>query len=95
MIPGTQIAYIPLHACGDINHKDVQFGFVTKQVEGGHFCRYWLSGKEGLDLRTRANSELTPNECLRKHQSVQQAVVVGWLAKIKAERERLDGLWAR
>jgi hypothetical protein len=63
---GNQIAYIPMHANGDINHKDVQFGFVTSNriSRKAAFCRYWHSvdpkNKNCLVLRTRANSELTP-----------------------------------
>ena len=30
---GQQIAYVPTHANGDINHRDVQFGFVTSHYE--------------------------------------------------------------
>jgi RNase P protein component len=55
---GTQIAYIPSHAKGNINHKDVQFGFVTSKTVNGAFCRYWR--EDGKGLRTTANSELTP-----------------------------------
>jgi hypothetical protein len=54
---GTQIAYIPGHASGNIDHKDVQFGFVTSKTENGAFCRYFHS--DGKSLRTTANSELT------------------------------------
>lgn len=58
---GTQIAYIPLYAHGNIKHKDVQFGFVTSQSKNCHFCRYWIKGKIGIELRTKSCSELTPN----------------------------------
>ena len=59
---GTQIAYIPSHAKGKIGHKDVQFGFVTSKTQNGAFCRYFR--KDGKALRTTANSELTPWDCL-------------------------------
>ena len=61
-VAGTQIAYVPDHAEGDINHSDVQFGFVTSIAEGTEgdlFCRYWKS-RTSIDLRTKANSERTP-----------------------------------
>ena len=76
MKKGTQIAYIPHHAEGDIGHKDVEFGFVTSESKGGtsHFCRYWAKGKPG-ELRTVANSEMTPNACIVEHESVSQAHV--------------------
>lgn len=53
---GTQIAYIPRHAKGDINHPGVEFGFVTTKMSYGAFCRFW--NKDGKSLRTTANSEL-------------------------------------
>jgi hypothetical protein len=59
---GTQIAYIPKHSQGNINHGDVQFGFVTTKSSNGAFCRYFR--KDGKELRTTANSELTPWEYL-------------------------------
>ncbi len=74
MKPGTQIAYIPTHANGDINHPDVEFGFVTSEQETAHFCRYWMKGNPG-ELRTKANSESTPNDSLVEHVSVPQKTV--------------------
>lgn len=60
---GTQVAYIPRHARGDINHRDVQFGFVTSVRGDAAFCRYW-SNFDSRQLRTVANSELTPLDLL-------------------------------
>lgn len=37
---GDQVAYIPDHAYGDIEHPDVEFGFVTSVVFGAVFVRY-------------------------------------------------------
>lgn len=63
--PGDQIAYVPMHAEGDLTHKDVEFGFVTGfNREGDVFCRYW-SHFDG-SLRTTINSELTPRENIVK-----------------------------
>lgn len=58
---GTQIAYVPDHARGDVRHPDCQYGFVTAYVDPikSYFCRYWRRGKEGVELRTRAGSEMT------------------------------------
>jgi hypothetical protein len=76
LMRGDQIAYIPMHANGDITHKDVQFGFVTTNSPTlkAAYCRYWLSvdpeSKNCLVLRTKANSELTPYECLEYKFSV-------------------------
>jgi len=74
MKPGTQIAYIPLHAEGDINHPDVELGFVVSERGDAHFCRYWRKGHLG-ELRTVANSELTPTDNLVEYKSVSQDVV--------------------
>lgn len=102
MNPGTQIAYIPTHARakeagGDIlHHPDVQFGFVTSEqpTQQAHFCRYWRRDAIGK-LRTTANSELTPNDCLIEVESVPQEHVERVWCAIQAERyheiEDLDG----
>lgn len=74
MKQGTQIAYIPTHAEGDLSHPDVEFGFVISEHGNSHFCRYWRNGELGT-LRTTANSELTPTDNLVKHNSVSQVFV--------------------
>ena len=86
MEAGTQVAYIPEHAKGDIHHRDVQYGFVTSQSERmeSHFVRYWAREEEGFVLRTTANSELTPDRLLVKHKIVMQERVDKLLALIKA-----------
>jgi hypothetical protein len=72
---GTQIAYVPTSAHGDLNHPDVEFGFVTIDLgANGAFCRYWRKDlpptrqlySENVEdyLRTKDNSELTPRACL-------------------------------
>lgn len=45
---GTQIAYIPDHADNNLDHADVEYGFITsiKKIEMGMmeeliFCRFW------------------------------------------------------
>jgi len=73
-----QIAYIPTHADGDINHPDVEFGFVTSTNKNADavFCRYWHKEIRLLGtLRTTANSELTPAETLVHHVSIAQSIV--------------------
>lgn len=83
MKPGTQIAYVPQHAKGDVADPDVEFGFVTSESRGGrHWCRYWHRGRPG-EMRTTANSELTPDDCLAEHVSVPQAVVDEWLRRLR------------
>lgn len=73
--PGEQIAYVPAHADGDLNHPDVEFGFVVGPAgEDAYFCRYWRKGELGV-LRTVANSESTPAHMLVSVWSVPQATV--------------------
>ena len=71
---GTQIVYVPLHihlAHWDHNDKwqypnGCQPGFVTSgpTAQDGYFCRYWRFDNDTElfipELRTVANSELTP-----------------------------------
>lgn len=86
MKTGTQIAYIPTHANGDLTHPDTEFGFVTSRCPApgtdAYFCRYWLKHEPG-NLRTRANSENTPFDSLREVQSVPQFVVDAMLWMIE------------
>lgn len=67
--PMDAIAYIPIHANGDITHQDVEFGFVTTVEDDRVFCRYWAKGEIGTRLRTTSCSECTPIDRLRKHKS--------------------------
>lgn len=55
---GTQIAFIPPHADGDITHMDVEFGFVAWMTEkgGACLCRFWRADMPGV-LRTTTCSE--------------------------------------
>ena len=57
--PLMQIAYIPSHCKGDIDHKDVEHGFVTSKNDSVVFCRFWIKkyGHTICELRTTANSE--------------------------------------
>jgi len=76
MKPGTQVAYIPLHTKGDLQHPDVEFGFVTGMSQSGKFayCRYWSKTRPS-ELRTTTTSEATPVERLVEFEFVPQAVV--------------------
>ena len=79
MKPGTQIAYIPAHAKGNIKHKDVEFGFVTSETRDAVgnpacFCRFWHRGEPGV-LRTVSNSQFVKGVHLIEHQSVAQSAV--------------------
>jgi len=61
-----QIIYIPRHAEGNINHPDVEFGFVMTGGLDYVFCRYWIKGQPGV-LRTTSCSERTPVSCLHRY----------------------------
>jgi hypothetical protein len=76
---GTQIAYIPQHAGGDIEHQDVEFGFVTSVRGEFAFCRYWDKRYPG-QLRTTANSEATPLNMIVSHISQPQSKIHALLA---------------
>lgn len=85
--PGEQIAYVPTHAGGDLNHPDVEFGFVERLAYSDvYLCRYWRKGELGV-LRTRANGEATPAEGLVSCWSVPQATVDAAIARILAQQE--------
>ncbi|MCJ7813721.1 hypothetical protein MUP95_10450 [bacterium] len=78
---GEQIAYIPTHAEGNVDHPDTEFGFVTKDSgDKGVFCRYFY--KNGT-LRTVSCSELTPREKLVFKHSRNQSGVRRWLQFLK------------
>jgi len=80
---GTQIAYIPTHAEGDIRHPDVEFGFTTSLLrdDGTIFCRYWRKGHIG-ELRTTANSENTRAYLLTVFHSIDDRIVDGLLEEL-------------
>ena len=83
MKAGTQILSVPMHAEGDQAHPDVEIGFVTSDArDDAVFCRYWSKYSPG-DLRTKANSELTPRECLVIADTVPQKWVDRWIEEIK------------
>lgn len=80
---GQQIAYVPTHAEGDLQHPDVEFGFVFSDRGGDSvFCRYWRKGHLG-QLRTVANSELTPRDMLVAYVSVPQEYIDVALERIE------------
>ena len=83
---GTQIAYIPTHADGDIRHPDVEFGFVTSVRNGVAFCRYWRKCSLG-ELRTKANSEGTPIDVLVERRSVHPVIVASALQFISDQEQ--------
>ncbi len=72
---GTQIIYIPTHACNDIHHPDCQAGFIAYETVlpgNGIFCRYWVTNSVPRRLRTLANSEATPIEMIIERDTVPQ-----------------------
>lgn len=89
MKPGTQIAYIPTHANDDLEHPDVEFGFVTSERGDSHFCRYWIKGQPGK-LRTVSCSELTPSYMLVEIESVLPVVVSDAMALIERQNKEME-----
>ena len=76
---GMQIAYIPHHANGDINHRDVEFGFITGyNSHKDPFCRYYHKDRPGV-LRTTANSECTPRAMVVPSRTTTQTFVDDFL----------------
>jgi len=79
---GDQIAYVPTHAEGDLQHPDVDFGFVTSVPTATDlFCRYWSKFSPG-ELRTKACSELTPGANVVHYDSVDQSLVDAEIKKL-------------
>ena len=37
---GNSVAYIPLHACGDINHPDVEYGKISSYNDRFIFVKF-------------------------------------------------------
>ena len=86
--PLDQIAYIPDHADGDINHEDVEFGFIvnTSCMPNMVFCRYWHNKKDCLDgLRTTANSEITPTRLIVHFESVNNKLIEDVIKKYQID----------
>jgi hypothetical protein len=84
---GTQIIYLPDHVEGDIHHKDSEPGFVITDKGDSVFCRYFCKGFLIGDLRTVANSELTPKENLVVKDIYRQDIVDRWVKRIEADPE--------
>lgn len=72
--PKDQIVHIPPHVNNDINHPDVEFGFVFSTQDNACFCRFWRKGEIGI-LRTTNCSELVHNDFLRKYDCYDQKKV--------------------
>ena len=90
---GTQIIYVPDHAGDSITHPDCQPGFIASNtmLNGGIFCRYWKKGPgvswlSDLQLRTKANSELTPIDMLVVRDTVLQSDVEKAIAEYEGEK---------
>lgn len=89
MQKGTQIVYIPDHACGDIMHNDCDWGFVTSVHKDVAFCRYWSKMEVGA-LRTKSCSEATPICNLKEVKSVPREAIKSALAIIEMQHNITD-----
>ena len=81
--PGTQIAYVPSHAKGDVNHPDADWGFVQEQREDSCLCRFWSKNRQHQrqigDMRTKANAESAQKRDLIPHQHCRQELIDNFL----------------
>jgi hypothetical protein len=83
--PGTQVLYIPRHAHGDLNHPDVEAGFVTSAHKVNQVayvcCRFWANDGSNR-LRTLSCSECcNPNNLYIKDTRPQRRVD-DWIAHL-------------
>ena len=105
MKPGTQIVYVPNHEMKSYKESGImnfgypsgsQPGFVAckSMKEDAVFCRYWrvTHTQEVLehDLRTKANSELTPIRNLVIQNTVPQEVVDRLMQELGYEPHAVD-----
>ena len=72
---GDQIAYLPTHVEGEIEHSDVEFGFITTINERHRraWCRFFFHGT--TELRTVSNSEVVGLESLLKYHHSEHRVI--------------------
>lgn len=90
---GTQIACVPDHA-DSLEHEAVEFGFVFSvkpTINDSVFVRYWSKHSPG-ELRTKANSELTPLRLIVLHESVPHEKVMQAIGQIYVDY-RMDQNW--
>lgn len=89
---GMQIAYVPMHAEGNIEHVDVEFGVVVRPHahEASHYCLYWTqrSTPEQPEMRTKLNAELTPTWTLVKVSVVSEEHVRAALAEYQKHQPK-------
>lgn len=86
---GTQIAYIPNHANKNIEHADVEFGFIMRKSVTGraYFCRFWLKQEPYTNLlRTNANSESVDIRNLYLYDSHDQQRIIDILPQLQAQQ---------
>lgn len=81
--PGTQIAYLPAHAKGDVNHPDADWGFTQEQRGDLVLCRFWAKDRQHRrqigDMRTKANAEGVETRYLVPHQHCRQELIDNFL----------------
>ena len=92
LLRGQQIACVPDHVRDEckndwewFDHPDTELGFVWEDKGENVLCRYWSKYAEG-DLRTKANSELTPKRLLEIYDSVDTSLIVYWVEKINHDQ---------
>ena len=95
--PGQQIARVPYHAKGNINHPDAEWGFIQETRGATALCRFWRKDTHHQhvigNLRTVANAE-SANVCdLVPHQHCRQDIVNNFLRLRGSDALRVRKLW--
>lgn len=84
---GMQVVYIPTHVLRQyrpsgkweltdlLEHPEAEFGFVTKTTGNQCFCRFWNKTDNFAELRTKGNSQLTPQANLFEYKLKPQEVI--------------------
>lgn len=81
--PGLQVAYVPSHAHGHLDHPDVELGFVQEDQGDSCLCRFWRRHRTHKhqigELRTKANAESAQKRDLIPHQHCRQELIDNFL----------------
>lgn len=92
---GQQIVYIPSHVLRQykpsgkweltdlLEHPETEFGFVTKTTGNQCFCRFWSKTDSFSELRTKGNSQLTPQANLFEYKLKSQDVIDELLENVR------------
>ena len=83
---GMQVAMVPLYANGDLEHEDVEFGFITAVHTNHASVRFWSSVPG--HIRNMGDAESINLGLLEEHNHVEQSVVRDWLPHFVTDGEQ-------